>query len=647
MSDKIYSPDAEKIPPRPSQNYAPSENGSSSSRVEGGRHIACDGCYRQKLRCDGVKPACQRCSHLRRDCTFNRTSVPKAGRKKKESKSTKNLEARVKELELALAKSTSSEKIIQESHNLEINNIFSSLSQNKSDDFCIPSVKQMFVPMSLSMPPHSQTHLIQSPHANSSNHDLPLSPEMILDILQSFFSYSNWWPINFIHPQSFIAKRNFVNPSLMYAICARGCQFSKCEQTMKSMGVNLSEMLFETAKRLFDVEEMTFENLMAVIHMGMFCISNGKLRQFWAYFNLVSNLVHYLQLYIDPDDLERRHGYRWSVIEKETRRRVWSIVGSVFLRSTLGSKLSPFEITVRRPLPLRIFHSLSDNTAYLNLYSSPMSFVNDVESYDAEPLAQDLSSFAAKIREFHTRNVNFEPTIETHMEADILYQYLNKWLSSSPTWFQTALWSNHFNLAASVPVGSGIPMLAVHSILIYHSLVIFLYRFSYSSLCNYPPTIYPPDMETPQSINKGLKICWNSHQLLMNAFKSSRVFTENHAVFRTYPLNAGILTQPTLFSCTMAKFADSKEMRDAAIRDFHYLKHRLSNIDPTYQKFSDVMILDDLRRIDELPYGLERHLETNRLFMFGLEDLENKIISELYKGEKSKLRSNLNFSAFG
>ncbi|KAJ1534486.1 hypothetical protein HK096_003799 [Nowakowskiella sp. JEL0078] len=570
---------------------------------------------------DGIKPACQRCKRLKKNCTYNRALDAALAGKRGEAQKIKDLEARIEELETALAKTSMTPNIENSLRNINLSDLLQSLLQNNI-------LSQM-----MSVQPSMSNTLQQfiSPPQYISPKDPPFSTEIITDMLESYFNFSNWWPANFIHPNYFINKLQVVNPSLIYIVCARGCQYSKYDLMLKSMGVDPEEVLFESAKRNFDLEEMSFENMMTIAQMGLFCVSRGKLRQFWVYMNLTPHLVKYLQLYSDPDDLEQKYGFRWSVIEKEMRRRVWNLVSSVFLNSSHGSSLGS-EVTVKSPLSLVYFHALTEEIIDFSSFQPQLSFFLASDFLDAEPIAQELMVFGYNVRNLYQRTLK-EITNDILLEAEVLYQAMYIWFINTPDWFQNALKAEKINLKTTVQ--AGVPMLAIHLVLMFHSLVLLLFRINYSTLCRYPPETYPLGSKTSQSDNKNLQLCWHSQQIIINAFKTCRVFTEDNESFRIYPFNTGTLAQAAIFSCTMSRFADSREFREVANHDFNFLKRRIAKSGSFYEKMPE-LLLHDLNRIDELPFGEERERETHHVFAFGLQDLEKKVFAETFSKENKK-----------
>ncbi|KAJ1550418.1 hypothetical protein HK096_007039 [Nowakowskiella sp. JEL0078] len=532
------------------------------------------------------------------------------------------MEAHIKELELALANT----KLASDLSSRNLSGDFNLSFSNDQFSSFFPQMPSLST-STYSVQPHFQNLVNTNPSFGISNPDNPFSPEIILDMLEGFFNNCNWWPVNFIHPQSFISKRYYVNPALLYAVCARGSKFSKYEPMLKATGLNVPEILFQAAKRNFDHEEMSLESLMAAIHLCFFNLTHGRLRQSLMYLNIISNLTKFLHLYIDPDDLEQRFGVRWSVIEKETRRRIWLSVYPVLSKITGQlseySQLFSKNFSVKKPLPLKTFHALSEVTIDLNLHNQNVFFMNDLE-YDTESIAQELLSMIDGIEAFLDRNFCKEITDATYLEADLINNNLTTWFESKPIWFKTALESENFDSTTMAePV---VLYLSILIMLMYHAARILIYRFVISSLCRYPPSLHQLNTESPQSTNMALRSCWFSHRFILKALKSCTALSESYQLQRYYFITP-VLAQTAVFCCTMLKFADVMEYRAEALRDYKYLKRRIMSTVPFIHSIPKYM-LQDLEKLETISHGEIRERETFQIFRYDLTYFESKVFAE-------------------
>ncbi|KAJ1545951.1 hypothetical protein HK096_005753, partial [Nowakowskiella sp. JEL0078] len=556
---------------------------------------------------------------LNRSCTYARSreaSLNLVITHSTASSKIMNLEARIKELEQALENVK-----LDANHSASTSNLSENLNFHSNGIFASPS---SLYPINLSNHQPLSYFQLQKPDllvsSLRSSLNPPFSLEIIVNMLEAFFENCNDWPVNFIHPRSFMAKTNVCNSALLYILCANGCIYSKYEPMLRLMGHNASEILFEAAKQNFDHEDSSFENLMTVIYMGKYSLIQGRLRQFWIYLNMASQYSKFQQIHLDPDDLELINGPRWSVIEKESRRRVWFFVNPLLQKFQLGTTI---ESTVKKPLPLKIFHALNDDI--VNFSMSTLKVEYEAKVYDAEPLAQTLNEIGDDIRKFLSQYQNQEISFQTHFEANCLYQRLIHWFNSSPEWIQNILKCE--NAKNSFLAGSKSSFLALRLVLFYHSFILLVYRFTYSSLCRFPPPdIIPPGSESPQMKIPAFKVCWNSHHAIIDALKRHPILSQSSFV-RVYTISA-LDSMPVfaLFSCTMLKFADTQISRDIASRDFKFLKLCIS-ADARFMPSIGRLILDLLDCIDSHTYGPKREDVTYQLFGIGVENFEHKILS--------------------
>ncbi|KAJ1557777.1 hypothetical protein HK096_005429 [Nowakowskiella sp. JEL0078] len=399
-------------------------------------------------------------------------------------------------------------------------------------------------------------------------------------------------------------------------MCSRASENSKYEPMLRSMGINSSEVLYEAAKQNFDHEDISLENLMAVIYMGMYCVKKARLKQYWIYLNMASQLSKFLEINLDPDDLESRYGLQFSMIEKETRRRIWLLLNPMFLKYSLISNL---EVTVRKPLPLEIFHALTDNMD-TNLCILPINIdINDIEH-----LTQALDDIMLKIQKSHEKYRNRETSFECHIEANTLYLKLLQWYYSTPEWVQNVLKLENSKIPPSVSYKNSI--LAIRLITHYHSLILLVYRYSYSSLCRTnPPETCSLTFDSPQMKIEVFQICWNSHHIIVDAFKQHSIlfYSAHLEIFANSIMEC--MFNVALFSCTMLRFSDVQELREIAMNDFKFIKLCIY----TNAKFLSVLAqigLELLDRIDKLPFGLEREILTYQMIGIALEQYEKRIM---------------------
>ncbi|KAJ1559378.1 hypothetical protein HK096_000754, partial [Nowakowskiella sp. JEL0078] len=285
-------------------------------------------------------------------------------------------------------------------------------------------------------------------------------------------------------------------------------------------------------------------------------------------------------------------------------------------------KLSSSDITIKKPLPLKIFYGLSDNSNELNMYHEDF-FLNEFDS-EVELIIHELFSKIEEIAKFLERTQYEEISAATYLEAALLSQDLSLWFESKPIWLKSSLNSEKINLTSNSELRT--PNLAIYILLTYHAARILIYRFEISSLSRYPPPdLYNQNSGSPQSTNLALQICWDSHKFILQSLKSCPILLDSNQIQRP-PVITSIILQVSVFSCIMSMFADVKDDRDLALRDYNYLKRKISSVIP----FSSIVkfLLEDLEKLERLPYGELKEKVTYQIFRYGIIDFETKLFAE-------------------
>ncbi|KAJ3122427.1 hypothetical protein HK098_002833 [Nowakowskiella sp. JEL0407] len=175
----------------------------------------------------------------------------------------------------------------------------------------------------------------------------------------------------------------------------------------------------------------------------------GRLRDFWIYMHMSIGMVGFLDLHIDPDELELTRKKPMLIIEKGCRWRLW-LVREKAIQSNVANLIKG-NISVR-PLPTSIYHSLNDDVP-LNRKFSPGLSTTFLNIFDVEYFALDLRLINEAINYFQERLIERNRSIQKideHLnEANGLVRKLREWFEGCPPWLFLPLSLRYSNIAAS------------------------------------------------------------------------------------------------------------------------------------------------------------------------------------------------------
>ncbi|KAJ3130032.1 hypothetical protein HK098_006744 [Nowakowskiella sp. JEL0407] len=570
---------------------------------------------------------------LKRLCTYVRTNDTSSSSKRSSQEKMKAMEERIAELEAALARAT----VSNTSNDSMQNGIISNLNNNSSTslsqvpaqmnntgtwDFISPTTQattnlstndlvfNLMSDSSLQFPILQQLAQSQlSMLIIQSQNDLPFSAEIIDDMIEDFFLHCNCWPVNFLHPNWVRKNRHRISRPLLLIICAISSRNSKYLPLFTSMGRNPGEELYRCAKKSFDFTETTLENFMCLIFMSIYNVMVGRMNDFWICLNVGVGMIGILKLHVDPDELELISNSPISNIEKECRKRLWWLVRGLAMKSPDTMKMIEGRINVSRALPLSVYHAMSEDES--DSSETPQGLVG-LDMYDIEEFSHDLHAIAESIKDFLERVADEKRSVDLcFIEADVLMNRLRQWFFQCPDWFHSVLDSPNICKNTNRKPDE-IPFIALHIHLMYYSLQLTLYRFLYSTFC-----ILPPDLQIEQSRSqRAIALCWNSHTVIMTAYRSRSILMESS--YTSYPYSLGPLLHSIIFTCTMSKFADTPELCITATRDFKFSRNLLLKFisDCSFNWRVVQALLEDVDRVYSLPAGIERVNDTLRLFTF-------------------------------
>ncbi|KAJ3130030.1 hypothetical protein HK098_006742 [Nowakowskiella sp. JEL0407] len=482
---------------------------------------------------------------------------------------------------------------------------------------------------------------LQTQIPQSLKDDLPYSVEILDDMIVHYFQHFSAWPINFLHPHTFISKRYHVSRSLLGIVCCRGSQFSKYTTMLKSMGEDPAEKLFQFAKRNFDVDESNIENIIAGFHLAAYAITKKRLKSAWCYFRVARNLFRSTKLYIDPDIIEAENvGLKFTLIEKETRRRLyWALM---MLQRTANNDILAGLPTpnVKQPLPFHIFEALKETST-----EQDIPLLEDVQ-YNLEPIAHEQAILRGKILQFQYNLNKAGPQrwnlLQIFIESLQLLNEFKLWYTQQPIWFQNIL----IDSGENIYVGSGhqhnkIAWLCPNIGLLCHTHTLFIFRFVLALIAGQQLPNSKYKVAVPEEnkaaveffIQLAISECWDSHTALMFGLKNCLMRLDPNQE-HTSPAGMIAVAHSAIFCSVMAEYASNLEQRLQARLDFEYIKKFYALAGKHMWGICETL-LSDMERFDSTPSGDFKIALSQRLFTGSINSLE-EYIEELGYYEEDK-----------
>ncbi|KAJ1554499.1 hypothetical protein HK096_003269 [Nowakowskiella sp. JEL0078] len=193
---------------------------------------------------------------------------------------------------------------------------------------------------------------------------------------------------------------------------------------------------------------------------------------------MIPTLCNILQLHIDPDEIEKETGHRWTLIEKDMRRRAWW--SAIFFMENDKFK-SPGN--VKLPLPNRVFMSLPTNLYTLTGAYLPSNC--DVPSnIELDSCAQELAILSQVAMDFHVKTLAVSDRIRLFEEALKLFMQIVKWFENVPGWMNLVMSpsSTFSTYSTSNPVTIAFWNANV-AFALSNTLILLTFRFSVIDFC--------------------------------------------------------------------------------------------------------------------------------------------------------------------
>ncbi|KAJ1562010.1 hypothetical protein HK096_002469, partial [Nowakowskiella sp. JEL0078] len=414
--------------------------------------------------------------------------------------------------------------------------------------------------------------------------ELPYPPEIIDDLLESYFKNS-FWPLNFLHGPSFIANRYKIPRALLCVLCARGYKYSKFKPYLSLQG-DVEEELLQYAKKSFDYEDISFNSLVTNMQF-FFLYKDLKKQQAWLYISTFLSLVNE-----DPDVIERKSGIVFSLIEKEMRRRIWWLLRIMNVsRNTIVSDFPTHN--VRTPLSLETFESISENQSVL--MSIPT--IPGTPRFSVEPIAFEMMLWKDRLTHFHTKicdqlveKDNTFDLLETLIQATNIQSEFQLWFNSHPDWFRNVLENDNIYVNRLPPKDPDqIPWLAPNLHLLYHALSAYPYRFLLVVISG-SKYLDPLQKEiSKEFISVSIEFCLKHQRSLFSVLKNY-IIPLDPEFNQLYHVSLYTLGHFSIFSSVMSDIGETEEIRMISGLNFKF----------AIELFKKISLIDEYKIADSI-----------------------------------------------
>ncbi|KAJ1533923.1 hypothetical protein HK096_004579 [Nowakowskiella sp. JEL0078] len=440
------------------------------------------------------------------------------------------------------------------------------------------------------------------PRVFFSINELPYPPEVIDDI------------------STFFANRYTIPRALLGILCARSCKLSKYMPYLCELNEDVSETLMQYAKKMFDSEDISLNGLFTNINFALYYMFSGRYMNMWVYFSSFMSLIRLLRLNEDPNVIEQDNVIKFSLLEKEMRRRTWWNLRTICISQNKLLKDYPAH-NVLTPISNDEFESLVE-TQEIILPLNPIA-----RHHNIELIAYEIISWRERITHFHLtacsqldKSFDFTGLLIQATSIQIDFQH---WFDNQPNWFRDVLESNNVCVSRMPPKDSGqIPWLAVNLHMLYYSLSTFPYRFLLMFISKSKILESVQREISKEFISVSIGFCRRFQRCMSETLKNCILRLDPNSV-HFHPINLFALSHSTLFSSVMSHFDETEVLRLSARNDFDFLISYLKKVALAGQHRTVVTIIDDMENFDKLPPGdlkcrVIRYLWTSSSYSYGL-----------------------------
>ncbi|KAJ3121887.1 hypothetical protein HK098_003306 [Nowakowskiella sp. JEL0407] len=348
---------------------------------------ACDRCYIRKIKCDMQLPKCGHCVSKHESCTYKRLSDPDFG-----SHRSKNIKGKH-----TIPNSSSAPKSHKPVRVKRTSADAQSIRVAKSTTSSASEVE--WFPPDIPVPNYRNEFFAVSKNSNSSTNSFPSFPKFntlpfpvdVLDELILGYFPNASWPMNVVHPKSFISNRFNRSEALLMAICAYGCRYTEMGDKLRGTGQDVSDMFFRRALGALNIERPSLDDGCTLVLLINYAINAGKVNTMLHLSTIGRIFAKHIQLCTDPTDplaIPKKHN--WNIVQKETMRRLyWAFTATGLV--THPSK------NPNRPIPDHAWLQLSEDDYGDTPQFRPVGL--QLESSDINYLACDTGVHLNRIRE--------------------------------------------------------------------------------------------------------------------------------------------------------------------------------------------------------------------------------------------------------
>ncbi|KAJ1533207.1 hypothetical protein HK096_005536, partial [Nowakowskiella sp. JEL0078] len=459
--------------------------------------------------------------------------------------------------------------------------------QQLISDFGIENASSDLLPFSIYPPEPRIFHTLD---------ELPYPPEIIDDMVNSYFEKFSYWPLNFLHIPSFFSNRYTIPRALLGIICTRGSKFSKYTPIL-SLQNEVSTVLLQYAKKNFDLEDLSMNGLITNFMFVLCYMDLGRSQDSWVYKSSLMSMVRLLKLSEDPEVIEEETGVRFSLIEKEERRRIWWALRIInFNQNTI---LKDYPVNgVQIPLSLEIFELLSDS------HENSVIPITVARTFSFETIGFELMQIEDQILKFHDKTCrktgdSFD-FVGSLLAATQIYADLQRWFETQPDWFKKVPESNNVYVSKHPPKNSGkVPWLVIFFHAIYHSLSMFPYRFLLIYISG-SKALEPPQIELFKDfISNAIGVCQKHQNELMDILKNL-IIPLDLKFEHFHPVIIFAISHSAIFSSVMSHYDEIEELRLKARKDYEFLISYFNAIS-NYSQYKGLLISNDIENFDKVP----------------------------------------------
>ncbi|KAJ3117375.1 hypothetical protein HK098_006291 [Nowakowskiella sp. JEL0407] len=419
---------------------------------------------------------------------------------------------------------------------------------------------------------------------------IPYPPFIINEIVESFFT-NVYWPINILHPRTYIPKKFQRSRSLLYAICAFGVNFSSIAS------VENQERFYNLSLSLINSEVCDLDNVATIALLIEYAVKYGKVKSAIRLSDLGAQFCKKMNLHVDPDDEAALPTQKsLSPIEKETARRIYWMLST-------ASAVYEIESFPRNPLPDQIWYTLSEDGSNLKNFKYlpvPSNFL------DINFIASKLCFFLNQIRCLQRLSKTF-PAILNSLALEI----------------QTGLdaWESQILAVAPMncPPSSSSGWLALNMLLVKHGMVVLLYRYLFdrflkstsSTEANLLLGNHDASVLSEFSVYANYKQCDFASTAYTVCKKSSdNVVTLLKSVYLLYdPMMRNChnsvaisIVQPCIFLGIVSEQHTNREIREQTTMGYELIKSVLQNLGSSQCKLAKIMV-ESIERCEENGWG--------------------------------------------